>query len=303
MDVSLNDYKGFKIWLRYYFLKLLPKIFYPFFIRYFYKKHLGKNLNLKNPITFSEKLNYLKIYDVNAEKKILADRLLAKKYIQKNYPELKTAKIYTISETYENLNFSKCPNKFIIKTNHACKSGIVIYNKEKDLIINEKKYKKYYQKVLKINYAFWGTLELQYKDISPKIYAEELLEPENGSLFKEFEVYCFNGEVEFIHYCVHTDDGLIYRKYYNKNWEETNFCIWFKYDSQYIPDDYNKDKVIEYSRKLSKEFKFVRVDFFEVNKELYFAEMTFTPFSGDIKVIPEHYDVILGVKLKINDYF
>ncbi len=303
MYVALNDYKGFKIWFRYYFFKVLPKIFYPFVTRYFYKKHLRKNLNLKNPITFSEKLNYLKIYDVTEKKKILSDRLLSKRYVQKKYPELKTARVYTISETYENLDFFKCPNKFIIKTNHACKSGIVINDKKVDLKINDRKYKNYYKKILGINYAFWGTLELQYKDINPKIYAEELLEPEKGSLFKEFEVYCFNGEVEFIHYCVHTEDDLIYRKYYNNNWEETNFFVGLKYASEYSPDNYNKDKILEYSKKLSKEFKFVRVDFFEVNNELYFAEMTFTPFSGDIKVEPENYDIILGVKLKINDYF
>ncbi len=301
MNVTLNDYNGFKIWFRYYFLLMLPKIFYPFITKYFYKKHLKKNLDLDYPVTFSEKLNYLKIFDVTLEKKLLSDRLLSKEYVKKNFSGLRIAKVYTVGKTYENLDFSKCPNKFIIKTNHACKSGIVIYDKENDLKINEQKYKNYYKKVLGINYAFWGTLELQYKDISPKIYAEELLEPENGSLFCEFEVYCFNGNIEFIHYCVHTDDGLIYRKYYNKNWEETGFCIGAKYNSEYSPNDNNKLKVLEYSKKMSEGFKFVRVDFFEVNGKLYFAEMTFTPFSGDIKFEPENYDFILGMKLEIND--
>ncbi len=299
MHVDLNDYNGFKIWSRYYLLKSIPKCFYPFFTNFFYRKHLNKQINLKNPLSFSEKLNYLKIYDVTEKKKQFSDRLCIKEYIQKNYPELAVASVYNTADSFEKINFSKCPDKFIIKTNHACKSGIVVYDKENTLKQNKKFYSKYYEKVLKINYAYWGTLELQYKYIKPKIYIEELLEPENGKLFQEFEVYCFNGRIEFIHWCVHTNDGLIFHKYYNSDWKEADFFIVGKFDTEYFPEETNKEKVIKYAKELSKDFKFVRVDFFEVNDILYFAEMTFTPFSGDIKIFPEKYDLILGEKLKI----
>ena len=112
-------------------------------------------------------------------------------------------------------------------------------------------------------------------------------------------MFYFNGEIAFIHYCVHTDDGLIYRKYYDKKWCETDFYLGYKVKSEYVPDLINREKVILYSKKLSKNFKFVRVDFFEVNEELYFAEMTFTPFSGDIQIMLENYDLCLGYMLKI----
>lgn len=299
MYVAINDYKGFKIWIRYYVQKIMPQFFYPFLLKYFYKKHLNKNLNINYPFLFSEKLNYLKIYDVTEEKKNLCNRLLAKEFVNSNYPEIKTAKVYDIALSYDELDFSKCPEKFIIKTTHACKSGIIINNKNEISNSDSKKYSKYYKKVLAINYAFWGTLELQYKDIDRKIYIEELLEPQNGTFFNEYEVYCFNGNVEFIHYSVDTNDGLFRHKYLNKNWAETNFGIRYKLKSDYFPALKNRQKVIEYAEKLSRDFKFVRVDFFEVNEELYFAEMTFTPFSGDIKIVPEQYDVLLGTHLKI----
>lgn len=302
MDVPYNTYSGFTNWFRYYLFKFLPASLYPFFCKKYYKKIVGKNLNLKNPVTFSEKINYLKLYDLSDKKTIFTDKLLAKEYVKNNIPELKVAQLYNVYSTFDDIYFSNLPNQFIIKTNHACKTGIVVEDKN---LLDEQRIKtlsKYYNKVLNIDYAFWGIFELQYRNIVPKVYIEQLLIPKANSLFKEYEIYCLNGNVEFIQYCVCTADGLTYRTYYDKDFKEADFAVYRKMKSPFIPDEKNKEKLIEYAQILSSGFPFVRVDIFEVNETLYFGEMTFTPHCGNITISPSEYDAILGNKLDISGY-
>lgn len=302
MDIPYNTYSGFANWFRYYLFKYIPVSMYPFFVKKYYKQLLGKNLNLKNPVTLSEKINYLKLYDLSDKKTVFTDKLLAKEYVKNNVPELKVAELYKVYSTFDDIDFSNLPNQFIIKTNHACKTGIVVEDKKKLDFLKIKTLSKYYNKVLNIDYAFWGIFELQYKNIVPKVYIEELLIPKPNSLFKEYEIYCLNGNVEFIQYCVCTNDGLTYRTYYDKDFKEADFAVYRKMKSPFIPDEKNKEKLIEYAQILSSGFPFVRVDIFEVNEILYFGEMTFTPHCGNIPISPSEYDAILGNKLDISGY-
>lgn len=298
-----NDYKGFKIWSRYYIQKFCPPFLYPILLNYFYRKTFQKNINLKHPKTFSEKLNYLKIKDVTKQKTELTDKLFAKKYIQQNFPELKTAKLYQVCSTFEEINFSLLPKTFLIKTNHACKTGILIEDKDKITDEEYNRYKNYFKKVLKINYAFWGTLELQYKDIKPMIYVEEYLQSKTSPTFLEYEVYCFNGNPMFIQ-ChnfngKHINNFEFGVSFFNTNWDEAGFSLICKRDKPCSPSHLNRKKILEFAKKLSKDFKFARVDIFEINKKLYFGEITFTPFTGDIKFCPEEYDLTFGEMLLI----
>lgn len=296
--ILLNDYKGFKIWARYYIEKLLPKIFYTLFVKYAFFRDIHKLINLSQPKTFSDKLNYLKLYDNSEQKTLWSDKLWAKEYINKNIPDLKTAKVYQSAFSFEKLDFSLCPETFMIKTNHACKTGILVRNKNELSETDYKKYKQYYDKVLKINYAYWGTFELQYKDIVPKVYTEEYWEnPNSEILLEEYEVWCFNGNPEFIKYVSQTSWNLNVT-YLDTDWKKSKYDVLYRY-FDVIPDDYNKKKILEYSKYISKDFKFARVDFFEVNKELYFGEVTFTPYSGHVAFVPKEYDEILGQKLII----
>ncbi len=158
--IIVNDYKDFKVRCRYYIQKFAPVIFYPFFLKYFYKKDMGKELDLKNPLSLSEKLNYLKLYDTSPLKTMLSDKLLAKEYIKINLPELNVAKVYQEASNFEEIDFSKCPETFLIKTNHACKTGILINSKKELTQKKYRKYKNYYKKVMSINYAYWGGLRI-----------------------------------------------------------------------------------------------------------------------------------------------
>lgn len=324
--VDVNTYTGFKIWFRYYFSRFLPKMLYPFFAEYFYRKycikyikckyprkladlfnpvmyyekHGFKKLNLANPKTFTDKLNYLKLYDVTKEKTMLTDKLLVKEYVKKVVPELNIAKVYQSCNSFDELNFNKCPEKFIIKTNHACKTGIVIFHKK---VLSDEKYlnkiKKYYKKVLNINYAYWGIFELQYKDIKPQIYTEELLIKNENALIEEYEVYCINSNPEFMQYN-RSENGHYGAAFYNADGgEECNFSLFSKWDYIEPPSKKIREKILNYARILSQNFKFVRVDLFVVDSKIYFGEMTFTPFTGNIIFTPCAYNDIYGKKLVI----
>ncbi len=296
-DVYSNKYA----YLRYKVLQFVPAIFRKYFIQYSYKKFYKQNLDLKNPKRLSEKIQWLKINGDKRIKTYLSDKLQVKNYIKKELPELKCANVYQIDKNFKNLNWDKLPQEFILKTNHAWLTNIVIENKY-DIAENEyKAIAKFYSKVLKINFAFWSNYEMQYKDIIPYIYAEEYL----GDWRKrnEYEIWCFNGNVEFITYKQPIKiNKTMFRmiSYYNNKWEKQNFYIEHKELKNVFPNGNNKYKVIEYAKILSKDIDFVRVDFMEVNDELYFCEMTFTPFSGYIDIQPRQYDLILGEKLKLD---
>lgn len=280
---------------QYWILKLSPKQFYPLLLEILYKKIMQKPLNLKNPATLSEKIQWIKLNDNKPLKTLLSDKISVKKYIKENLPELKIAKIYKEYNSFTEIDFDKLPETFVIKTNHAYKTHYFILDKNKITENEYKKYEKFYKKVLSVNYAYWGELELQYKNIKPKIYIEEYLREEIGSHFQEYEIYCFNGKPEFLALIIKEGyDRQLYT--YDVNWKKLEFKLFFGNDNE-IPKPINLDKILSYATLLANDFKFVRVDFFEINNELYFGEMSFTPFAGYIRFEPEKYDLIYGQKL------
>ncbi len=265
-----------------------------------YKKTLNKRLDFKNLQRLSEKIQWIKLHGITDKKILLSDKIIVKEYISKCLPDLQFAKIYQSVNCFKELNFQKLPEKFILKTNHAWKTNIIINNKtsltNEDYIIIEN----FYKKVLKINYAYWSYYELQYKDIKPQIFAEELLD--NDDNIKDYEVWCFNGKPEFVsyRYLKILNDYKKYEQYFfNSKWEPVDFYICYKGEEN--PElSINKDKIINYAKILSEGIDFVRVDFMEINNELYFGEMTFTPYSGFLNFTPDYYDEIYGRKLILN---
>lgn len=289
-------YTGLRHWTRYHIAKYTPKCFRALLMNCVFFKDFKYFLNLHNPKTLVEKLNYLKLYNVTKEKTLLTDKLEAKSYINEKIPELKTKKIFQVCNSFEELDFSKCPDKFVIKTNHACKTNILIEDKNKITKEQYEELKKYYKRILNINYAYWGMFEMQYEDITPKIYTEEYIYNSDKSLLTEYEIFCFNGEPQFVecafpcHPCA------------NANWEETDFFLYFEKEGRKfpVPAEEHKQKMIEYSKIIAKDFTFVRCDFIVAENELYFAEITFTPYMSNVVFAPKKYDIYWGEKLDIS---
>ena len=302
--INTNKFNNIKDIIRYKIEKVLPPDLYPHILKVVYKKLLKKSLNLKNPKRFSEKIQWLKLYENNLLKNKLSDKLESRKFAKKLIPEIKISKIYAVGKKFEDINFEVLPESFVLKTNNACKTNILVKSKSK---LPKSKYieiSKYFKKALKIKYEYWNNFELQYKDIHPLIYAEEYLVNSNSSYnIAEHEVYCFNGKPEIIRTILTCTNecGEYYKAYnYDTNFEPSEYKIFF--GTEYNNNDFksaNKDYILNYSKILSKDFNFVRVDYLEVNNQLYFSEMTFTPYSGFIEFIPEKYDLIFGEKLDL----
>lgn len=310
--IANNDYNEKKYKFRYFVMKYLPEYFYASVLNYFYKKKFGRSINWNNPQSLSEKILWSILYDKNPMKTLLSDKLKAKEYVAKILPNLKFAKVYQVASTFKKIDFNLAPKTFVIKTNHAWKSNVLIEDKNKITVDYYNNLNKYYRNVLNINYAYWGTPEPQYKNIKPKIFLEEYLHSKNKKSFiGEYQIYCFNGKPEFLGYFltytgVYTDyDNANYKeedimkvKFYNINWEKTDFKIRFSNDLADC-DSVNKNLVLYYAEILATGFDFVRIDIFEVDEVLYFGEFTFSPYSGFLEFIPNEYDLFYGEKLKI----
>lgn len=299
-----EDYSSVKYKVVYYFLKLIPNILSPVIMKYLYKKKLKKSLNLRNPQRLTEKILKNCLDCKNTKQTELTDKLKAKEYVSKILPNLKSARVYQVVDSFSKLDFSLVPNSFVIKTNHAWKTHILVKDKNMLKAVDYKEYEKYYKNVLSINYAYWQSYEFQYKNIKPKVFLEEYLYSNDEIYIKEYEVYCLKGKVEFINYVIsqnNTPDlyncqsDLVKTQVFDKNWKQADFKI--KFSSELTaPSSKNKELIVSYAEKLASEFDFVRIDFFEVGNELYFGEFTFSPYSGFIQFIPEKYDLVYGQK-------
>lgn len=294
------DYTNKKYIKKYLFLKFCPPIFYGIVLKLIYKNRYKQNLNLKNPQRLTEKIQWLKLNQKSELKSLLSDKIEAKIYVKSKIPELKFAKVYQTADTFEQLNFNELPKSFILKTNHSWKTNTIIEDKTNLIDEELNKLKEYYNNALKINYAFWSYFELQYKDIKPKVFAEEIIGTKEELI--EYEIYCFNGKVEIITYRTFDKYYKFHEGYkqhfYDRNWKKLNFSIGPNFEEECKRPE-NLEKVIIYSENLSKEFSFVRLDFMEKAGELYFCEFTFTPFSGFANIRPREYDIIYGKKLEL----
>ena len=297
--IYINDYVNQKYYLRYLLFRIVPEFLRKIVIGYKYKRTYNRKINWNNPKHLSEKIQYLKLYEKDGRKTVLADKILVKEYIKDKIPELKCAKIYKQAKSFNELNINDLPEKFMLKTNHSWKTLILIENKNELTYKELRDINKYYNKMLKINYAYYSYYEMHYKDIKPYVFAEE----EFIGCKKErnnYEIWCFHGEPEFVLRKTHHIDSGYKQCFYNPDWEQAPFYMdnYKHNDPMELPK--NKDKIIEYAKILSKDFNFVRVDFMEADNELYFGEMTFTPNSGFFKFVPEEFDLIYGRKLILN---
>ena len=296
----LANYSDTKYLLRYYWLKYTPTFLYEEILKYKYKKFYGNTLNLKSPKKLSEKIQWIKLNDNSKLKTILSDKISCKKYIEEHIPDLKMAKLYKEFDSIECIDFTDFPDEFVIKTNHSWKTNIHIKNKNEVSDVQLKEIKKYFKNALSINYAYWSFYELQYKDIKPKVFAEEFY----GDMYsvKQYEVWCFNGNPEFIvcNFFAKNDVYNSYKEYiYSTDWKKQNFSLFDEVELDEINKPSNLEKILKYSKQIAKGFSFVRVDFVENSKELYLNEITFTPHSGYMKFHGEDRDLFYGEKLKL----
>ena len=264
------------------------------FIKIKYYFVMDKKLNLENPKTFNEKLQWLKLYDRNPEYTKMVDKYEAKKYVLNLIGEEHIIPTLGIYNNFEEINLAKLPDKFVIKPTHT--SGNVYICKDKN-IINLEKLRKLINKWLKRKYYYLHR-EWPYKNIKPRIIIEKYMSTEKQPELIDYKFFCFNGEPKILLVCSGRSKKLK-KTWFDVKWNKLDLEEGNCETDDTLKKPKNLDLMIELARKLSRKIPFVRIDFYENDSRVYFSEITFYPNSGFEKFKPEKYDKILGDMIEL----
>ena len=257
---------------------------------------LGYKLNLQNPRTFNEKLQWLKLHNQKTEYITMVDKYDVKKYVADIIGEEYIIPTLGVWNSFEEIDFDKLPNQFVLKCTHDS-GGLVICKdkKELDLIKAEKKI----TKSLHNNYYFYGR-EWPYKNVKPRIIAEPYMEDNKVHELIDYKLMCFNGEVKCSFTCSErfSQEGLKVT-FFDNDWKVMPFERHYPSSKNPPQKPLNFNKMLEFATKLSRGIPFVRVDFYEINGLLYFGELTFFPGNGFEEFTPLEWDYKMGSWLKL----
>jgi hypothetical protein len=271
---------------------------------YLHKKFLnmqGYPLNLEQPKSLNEKLQWLKIYDRRPIYTIFADKYAVREYVKEHIGEGLLIPLLYTTTTPDDIVPENLPDEpFILKANHDSGSFLIVRDKSK---IDWEKVRIDCKWWLSKNY-YWIDREWQYKDIKPRIIVEKLLVDKNGKIPNDYKVHCINGKVEFIYVAVDRE-GVNKRNIYDKNWNPLPFS-WasrFKDASKLRGAEIDPPATLEQMLRLSVEiaqlFAYVRVDFYDVDGQLYFGEITQCHGGGFDQMRPIEWDYKYGEMLEI----
>lgn len=268
------------------------------YLRRKYKACVGKELNLDSPKTFNEKLQWLKLHDRKPEYTMMVDKYAVRTYIADTIGEEYLIPLLGVWDNPDDIDFDALPNQFVLKCNHDS-GGLVVCKDKNKLDFNFAKNK--LVRCLKRNY-YWSGREWPYKDIKPKIIAEKYMEDNITHELIDYKFMCFNGVVKCGFTCSErfTDSGLKVT-FFDKDWNVMPFERHYPVSKNPPKKPINYDKMIQFSEQLSKGIPFVRVDFYEINGQLYFGELTFYPGGGFEEFTPEEWDYKLGDFLKLKN--
>lgn len=265
------------------------------FIKKKFKKRFGREPELENPKGYNDKLQWLKLnwYDPLAVK--CADKYGVREYVAEKIGAQYLNQLYGVYESVDEIDLEELPKSFVLKATHGC--GFNIICKDKTVMKWRKEYRRM-RRWLKTNY-FWKSREWVYKDIKPRIVCERFLEDKGTGQLLDYKIFCFEGEPKIIQ--VDFDRFKNHRRnLYDLDWNLLDVEIKYPRDNSVIIEKPDKlELLLDLSRKLSREFPHVRVDFYYVEGKIYFGELTFFHASGTGKFKPEEFDYVMGDWLKL----
>lgn len=282
---------------KYNYYKNLEPEKYPQELSHWYQHATGKSLDLENPKTFNEKIQWIKLYDSSPLKTQLADKYLVREYISEKIGDEYLIPLLGVWDSFDEIDFDILPNQFVLKANHGSGWNIIVRDKSK---FDRRDAKKKIDKWMKTNFAYNAGLEMHYKDIPPKVIAEEYLENSNGEL-ADYKFHCYSGNPEYIQ-CMtgRANHDTLREKIYDFDWNPLPFVQNYERYEGEIKKPCDIPKMVSLARKLSEDFIYVRVDFYVLdNGSVKFGEMTFTPGSGMGSWNLPEYDLKYGDMIKL----
>lgn len=257
-------------------------------------REVGYFPNIDNPKTFNEKINWLKLYYQNDILTRCVDKYEFKKYIKEQLGDGYTVPLLGVWDNANDIDISKLPDKFVLKVNWSSYQNFIVTDKNK-FDFDFAKSRINYWMLPWIN-AYFSSFYWAYKNVAPKVIAEEYIEQADGKL-NDYKFYCFNGSPEYLYI---VDEG--FSKSRPLCWDVDSNHIYKinngKIDSPKQPQ--TMSEMLEIAKKLAKPFPFVRVDLYETQGKVYVGELTFYPGNGFNKFSPKSLDIELGKLLDLS---
>lgn len=267
------------------------------YLRMMYYANMDKHLNINPPKTFNEKMQWLKLYDRRPEYTMMVDKYEVKEYVADLIGEQYIIPTLGVWDRFEDIDFNSLPDEYVLKCTHDSGGLVIVTEKNK---LDKKSAERKIGRSLKHNYYLYGR-EWPYKNVKPRIIAEKYMVDESGYELKDYKFFCFDGEPEFMFIASDRQvDG-----------EETKFDF-FDMEFNHLPftnghpnakheikcpDSFDEMKNL--AKKLTKGLPCVRVDFYDINGQIYFGELTFFHWSGVVPFEPEEWDYKLGDLIKL----
>ena len=265
-----------------------------------FKNSLGYDLNLDNPQTFNEKIQWLKLYNHDPLITKCADKYLAREYIKEKVGEEYLIPLLGVWDKAEDIDFDLLPNKFVLKVNWGWGQNIIVKDKTKLDIEEVKNQLNSWLEPLSNHY--YHNFEWGYKNIASKIICEKYIEQLDGHL-EDYRILCFNGKPKYV--IVDFDaknfgiNAKFLRAIYNTEWERMDIKIHHPGYISSVNKPYCLDKMVEISKIISKDFIHVRVDFYVLKNNFFIGEITFSHQNGTGKFTPEEWDYKFGELLEL----
>jgi len=258
-------------------------------VMFFIRMH--RFLHLRNPKTFSEKLQWLKLYAYKPEYTMMVDKYLVKEYVKEMIGKEYIIPTIGVWNRVEDVDWNALPEKFVLKCNHDS-GGVVVCRDKSKLDIEKAKAK--LSEHLKYDY-FWPGRDKTYKHVERKIIAEKFMEDNQSHDLIDYKLMCFNGKVKCTFTCTDrfSDSGLKVT-FYDREWNIMPFCRKYPREKTPMQKPEAYGQMVQLAEILSENIPFVRVDFYNINGKIYFGELTFYPGAGMEIFYPGKWDRILG---------
>ena len=269
-----------------------------YFLEQSFFEQLGYKLNLDNPQTFNEKLQWLKLYYHNPLMTLCSDKVAVRDYIAQKIGEEYLVPALGVYSSPDEIDFDALPDRFVLKVNWGSGQNIICKDKS-TLDIAETKKQLHQWMRPKMNH-YYDFLEWGYKNIVPKILCEQYIENDSGNHdIYDYKFFCFNGKVVYIMFLAERQTGLK-MAFYDTQWNKQDFVYSYPMYEKSVPKPDNVSQMIYMAETLAKDFPEARVDFFRMNDgRLYLGEITFYSYAGFCNWNPPEWDLKLGQMLQL----
>ena len=266
-----------------------------------YRKNFGRFPDWKNPKTFNEKLQWLKLYNRRPEYTIMVDKVKAKDYVAGIIGEEHIIPTLGVWDDPEDIDFDSLPNQFVLKCNHNSSTGMYICRDKSKMDVE--KVKAGLRKGLKQNFYLCGR-EWPYKNVKRRIIAEAYIAPHEPGAPKDltdYKFYCFDGTPKLVMVAGGRYSGDKRFGYYDTEWKPVNITWGAPRPDVEFERPADLDDMLRIASKLSANLPHARIDLYNINGHVYFGEITFFDSSGCERITPDSYDTVMGEWLKLPD--